>query len=106
MEAFHSLQFRPRSPCLLAPGLGFIPHSFWKKEEASLAGIWKSYSPLCPALLSSEGLWPVKMEPKPNGGDESRAWGDEAKTLKGKALDLGVGVAKGIRQENSIRSIP
>lgn len=102
------MQFRPRPPCLLASGLGFIPHSFWKKEEASLVGIWKSYSPLCPALLSSEGLWPVKMEPKPNGGDEGL--GDEAKTLKRKALDLaggwGVVVAKGIRQENSIRSIP
>ena len=33
--------------------------------------------------------WPVKIGPKPNGGDENRAWGKKQSTLQGKALDLG-----------------
>lgn len=78
MEAFCSLQVRPRPPYLPGSGLHFIPHSPGKNEGLSLPEICKSQRPLAiprGALASQHGEKP----------------GDKTGHPEGKGLDLLVG---------------
>lgn len=90
MEAFCSLQFRPKPPC--------VPASPWKKDGLSFPGMWKSQRPLAPAFLTSEQDWRVNQ---PDGGGEGRERGGNShlKAWKRKeGLCLGTGL-KGQERE-------